>query len=154
MLFRSLDPAQGERVDDLELLDRHEIIDALTLCGVEVDARIGALLAGFPIDYSHAQYTETWVRTLYAQLPDCAPWRLAAAYRDWQDERRAARRPADEPVALFGLKGLNQQSRPMVGLDAPDGPPRLTMLWTASNARLPRALWDRPADLTAELLDR
>ncbi|HTJ31853.1 MAG TPA: hypothetical protein VL738_01355 [Dactylosporangium sp.] len=136
-----------------ELLARHELIDAFTLCGVEVDAEIGALLSGYPIDYSHARYTETWVRVLYTQLPDCAPWRLAAAYRAWQDERREARRPADEPIALFGLKGLNQQSRPMVALDARNGPPRLTMIWTASNARLTRALWDCPADLTASLLD-
>src|SRR5690349_4378753 len=52
----------------LDLLDRHAFADALTLCGVEVDAELSALLAGYPISYSYARYTETWVRTLYGQL--------------------------------------------------------------------------------------
>ncbi|MEV8516795.1 hypothetical protein [Dactylosporangium sp. NPDC051484] len=134
------------------LLDRHALADALTLCGVDVDAELAALLAGYPISYRHAQYTDTWVKTLYEQLRDCAPWRLAAAYRVWQDERRSARRPAGEPIALFGLKGLNQQAKPMVAVETRDGVCRLRMIWSGSNARLTRALWECPADLNAELL--
>ncbi|WP_436535021.1 hypothetical protein [Actinoplanes sp. HUAS TT8] len=130
-----------------ELLDRHAIADALTLSGVEVDPDLAALLDGYPISYSYARYTETWVRSLYDQLAGSAPWRLAGAFRSWQDERRAAGRSPQHEVALFGLKGLNQQSKPMVALGAPGGVCRLTMIWTASNARLPRALWELPPDL-------
>jgi hypothetical protein len=134
------------------LLDRHAPAEALTLCGVEVDTDLAALLAGYPTSYLHARYTDTWVGRLYEQLQVCAPWRLAAAYQVWQDERRAARRPADEPIALFGLKGLNQQAKPMVAVQVRDGVPRLRMVWSASNARLTRALWECPADLEAVLL--
>ncbi|MFI1995615.1 hypothetical protein [Actinoplanes sp. NPDC020271] len=130
-----------------DLLDQHAIADALTLSGVEVDPDLGALLDGFPISYTSARYTETWVRSLYAQLAGSAPWRFADGFRAWQDERREAGRSPQYEVALFGLKGLNQQSRPMVALSAPHGVCRLTMIWSASNARLPRALWERPADL-------
>jgi hypothetical protein len=35
----------------------------------------------------------------------------------------------------------------MVALTAEGGVPRLTMIWSASNARLPRALWELPPDL-------
>lgn len=133
------------------LLDRNELAEALTRCDVEVDADLAALLDGYPISYQYARYTDTWVKTLYEQLRDCAPWRLAAAYQVWQDERRAARRPAGEPIALFGLKGLNQAARPMVALDTRDGVCRLAMTWSGSNARLARALWECPADLRAAL---
>jgi hypothetical protein len=137
----------------VELLDRHELAGALALCGVEVDTDLAALLAGYPISYLHARYTDTWVGRLYEQLQNCAPWRLAAAYQIWLEERRAAvRRAAEEPVGLFGLKGLNQAAKPMVGLQARDGVPRLSMIWSGSNARLPRALWECPADLRAALL--
>jgi hypothetical protein len=61
-------------------------------------------------------------------------------------------RPSGEPISLFGLKGLNQQGKPMVAIEIHHGVPRLVMHWTASNARLPRALWERPADLDAALL--
>jgi hypothetical protein len=137
----------------MELLDRHAVTDALTLCGVDVDSDLSALLNGYPISYRNARYTDTWVGRLYEQLQGSAPWRLATGYRIWQAERRSARRPADEPIALFGLKGLNQQAKPMVALELHDGVPRLTMIWSASNARLPRALWERPADLEAALLN-
>jgi hypothetical protein len=62
------------------------------------------------------------------------------------------RRPTGEPIALFGLKGMNQQSKPMVGLDCGNGAPRLSMIWTASNVRLTHELWQCPADLEAELV--
>jgi hypothetical protein len=39
-----------------------------------------------------------------------------------------------------------------VGVEMRDRVPRLVMTWTGSNARLPRALWERPADLEATLL--
>ncbi|BCY08369.1 hypothetical protein L3i22_034570 [Actinoplanes sp. L3-i22] len=130
-----------------DLLERNALTDALTLSGVEVDGDLAALLLGYPISYSFARYTETWVRTLYDQLAGCAPWRFAAAFRAWQDERRTAGRTPQHEVALFGLKGLNQQSKPMVALTAEGGVSRLTMIWSASNARLPRALWELPADL-------
>jgi hypothetical protein len=136
----------------VELLDRHELADALARCGVEVDTNLAALLDGYPISYQYAQYTDTWVKSLYEQLRNCAPWRLAAGYQVWQDERRAARRPVGEPIALFGLKGLNQSAKPMVGIYARDGACRLAMIWSGSNARLTRALWECPADLRAELL--
>ncbi|GFJ88527.1 hypothetical protein Prum_021690 [Phytohabitans rumicis] len=135
----------------LALLDRHALADALTRCGVDVDTRLAALLDGYPISYQYARYTDTWVKTLYEQLRTCAPWRLAAAYQVWQDERQTARRPAAEPIALFGLKGLSQSVKPMVALDTRDGACRLTMTWSGSNARLTRALWECPADLKAEL---
>jgi hypothetical protein len=40
----------------------------------------------------------------------------------------------------------------MVALELRDGLPRLVMIWSGSNARLPRTLWERPADLEATLL--
>ncbi|MGN9908863.1 hypothetical protein ACTMTJ_15075 [Phytohabitans sp. LJ34] len=135
-----------------DLLDQHALADALIRCGVEVDTDLAALLDGYPISYEYARYTDTWVKTLYEQLRNCAPWRLATAYQVWRQERQAARRPVTEPIALFGLKGLNQSTKPMVALYAPDGSPRLTMAWSGSNARLPRALWECPADLSAALL--
>jgi hypothetical protein len=131
------------------LLDRHELTDALTLCGVDVDHDLATLLAGYPISYQYARYTDTWVARLYEQLPLCAPWRLATALRTWQDERQ---RPVKDPVPLFGLKGLNQSAKPMVGFAVRDGVPRLVMTWTGSNARMPRTLWERPPDLEAALL--
>jgi len=136
----------------VDLLDRHALTDALTLCGVDVDSDLAALLAGYPINYRYSRYTDTWVRTLYEQLRGCAPWRLATAYRVWREERRAVRRPADEPIALFGLKGLNQQVKPMVAVESAGGVCRLTMAWSGSNARLTRALWECPPDLRADLL--
>ncbi|WP_426503575.1 hypothetical protein ACPPVO_38950 [Dactylosporangium sp. McL0621] len=135
----------------VSLLDRHAPAEALASCGVELDEDLKALLAGYPITYGFARHTETWVKRLYEQLQLCAPWRLAAAYEVHQDERRAVRRPTGEPIALFGLKGMNQQSKPMVGLDCGNGAPRLSMIWTASNVRLPHELWQCPADLEAEL---
>ncbi|MEO3777481.1 hypothetical protein ABGB16_11660 [Micromonospora sp. B11E3] len=119
---------------------------------MDVDTDLAALLAGYPIRYQYSRYTGKWVGRLYEQLQNCAPWRLATAYQVWQDERRAARRPADEPIALFGLTGLNQQARPMVAIESREGTPRLRMIWSASNARLTRALWECPADLNAALL--
>lgn len=134
------------------LLDRYALTDALTLCGVDVDADLGALLGGYPISYQLARYTDTWVTRMYDQLQNCAPWRLAAAYRVWQQERPATRRQGDEPIALFGLKGLNQQAKPMVAVEMRGGVPRLVMIWSGSNVRLPRTVWERPADLEAALL--
>ncbi len=135
----------------VDLLDRHALADALTLCGVDVDDRLAALLDGYQINYDYARYTETWVARLYEQLPNCAPWRLAAACEVWQAER-PPRRPWNDPIPLFGLKGLNVSAKPMVGVQMRDGVTRLVMTWTGSNARMPRALWERPADLEAALL--
>ena len=129
----------------------HALTDALTLCGVDIDADLAALLAGYPISYPLAQYTDTWVTRMYDQLRNCAPWRLAAAYRGWQNERPATRRLGDGPIALFGLKGLNQQAKPMVAVEL-RGVPRLVMIWSGSNVRLPRTRWERPVDLEAALL--
>ncbi|WP_162907510.1 hypothetical protein [Allorhizocola rhizosphaerae] len=138
----------------VDLLDQGALTDALTLCGVDVDTRLAALLAGYPISYEYARYTDGWVNRLYEQLPNCAPWRLAAAHRVWEAQRDPIRRrrPTGEPIVLFGLKGLNRSAKPVVSLETRDGVPRLIMDWTASNARLPRALWERPVDLDAALL--
>ncbi|WP_432994686.1 hypothetical protein [Dactylosporangium sp. CA-233914] len=144
-------PDAGSARPVVSLLDRHAPAEAFARCGVELDEELTALLAGYPVTYGLAQHTETWVKRLYEQLQLCAPWRLAAAYEVHQEERRSVRRPTGEPIALFGLKGLNQQSKPMVGLDAPDGTARLSMIWSASNVRLSRELWQCPADLEAEL---
>jgi hypothetical protein len=144
-------PDAGTARPVVDLLDRNATAEAFARCGVELDEELTALLAGYPIAYGLARHTETWVKRLYEQLQLCAPWRLAAAYEVYQDERRAARRPGGEPIVLFGLKGMNQQSKPMVALDAYDGAPRLSMIWTASNARLTRELWECPADLAAGL---
>ncbi|GGM67934.1 hypothetical protein ACFFX1_46660 [Dactylosporangium sucinum] len=135
---RTVPPGEGGLSADGRMWVRDVDLD-YELSGDE----LAALLGGYPIDYRHARYTETWVRTLHEQLRDCAPWRLATAYRVSQPGK---------PIPLFGLKGMNHQVKPMVALDAPDGVPRLTMHWTGSNARLSRALWEIPADLRAALL--
>jgi hypothetical protein len=135
-----------------ELLDAHELAEALSMASVEVDDDLARLLDGYPTRYRRARYTDAWVGRLYAELRVSAPWRFAAAYQIWQRERRALRRPADAPVVLFGLTGLNQASKPAVALGQRHGVPRLEMVWTASNARLPRALWERPPDLEAALV--
>jgi hypothetical protein len=134
-----------------ELLDAHEIAAALDAAGVRVDDDLAALLDGFPTRYLRAAHTDAWVAALYTQLARSAPWRFAAAYDTWRRERTGLRRPAAGPVPLCGLTGLNQQRRPMLALDLAGGAPRLRMVWTGSNARLSRALWERPADLDAAL---
>jgi hypothetical protein len=134
------------------LLDQHAVAEALTVAGVDVDTDIAALLAGYPTCYLRAEHTDTWVNRLYGQLQNSAPWRFAAAYRIWQRERQTASRRVSRPIALFGLRGLNQQRKPMVALELRDGTPCLLMVWSGSNSRLPRTLWERPADLEATLL--
>jgi hypothetical protein len=136
----------------VSLLDRHAMAEALTVAGVDVDPGIAALLAGHPTSYLRAEHTGTWVRRLYGQLQNSAPWRFADACRAWQQERQTAGRAASPPIALFGLRGLNQQRKPMAALELHDGMPRLCMMWSGSNARLPRTLWERPADLDEALL--
>ncbi|GAA4443605.1 hypothetical protein GCM10023170_020180 [Phytohabitans houttuyneae] len=133
------------------LLDAHEVGPALEAAGVRVDDDVAALLDGFPTRYLRAAYTDAWVTTLYTQLARSAPWRFATAYETWQRERAGLGRPAAGPVPLCGLTGLNQQRRPMLALDLAGGAPWLRMVWTGSNARLSRALWERPADLDAAL---
>ena len=39
----------------------------------------------------------------------------------------------------------------MLALDLAGSQPELRMVWTGSNARLPRVLWERPVDLDAAL---
>ncbi len=133
------------------LLDAHRLADALAAAGVRMDADLAALLDGYPTRYLRAHYTQTWVRRLYEELRQAAPWRLAAALGTWQAERHALGRAANGPVVLFGLGGLNQQRRPSVALACPAGIPELRMVWTASNAVLSRSLWQRPPDLDAAL---
>jgi hypothetical protein len=132
----------------VELLDRNAVAEALTVCGVAVSPSVAALLDGYPISYGYTRYTDTWVGRLYEELPRSAPWRLAHAYQVCRSYR-----PAGEPLPLFGLKGMDQQAKPVLAVYAPDGVPTLTLTWTASNARVPRTLWERPADLTAALLE-
>jgi hypothetical protein len=133
------------------LLDTHDVAAALEAAGVRADPDVAGLLDGFPTRYLRAAYTDAWVAALYGGLARSAPWRFAAAYETWRRERAARGRPAGGPVPLFGLTGLNQQRRPMLALDLRGGVPELRMVWTGSNARLPRALWERPADLDAAL---
>jgi hypothetical protein len=133
------------------LLDAYDVAAALEAAGVRVDDDVAGLLDGFPTRYLRAAYTDTWVAALYGGLARSAPWRFAAAYEAWHRERAALGRPAGGAVPLFGLTGLNQQRRPMLALDLRGGAPELRMVWTGSNARLSRALWERPADLDAAL---
>ena len=133
------------------LLDAYDVAGALEAAGVRVDGEVAGLLEGFPTRYLRAAHTDTWVAALYAGLVRSAPWRFAAAYDAWRRERAALGRPAGGPVPLFGLTGLNQQRRPMLALDLRGDAPELRMVWTGSNARLSRALWERPADLDAAL---
>jgi hypothetical protein len=134
-----------------ERLDAHDLAGALEAAGVRVDDDVAGLLDGFPTRYLRAAYTDTWVAALYTQLTRSAPWRFAAAYDTWRRERTGLGRPATGPVPLCGLTGLNQQRRPMLALDLPGGVPCLRMVWTGSNVRLSRALWERPVDLDATL---
>jgi hypothetical protein len=151
-------PAQRWQLDQPDasravaaLLDAHRLADALAAAGVRVDADLAALLDGYPTRYLRARYTERWVRRLYQELRQAAPWRLAAALGTWQAERHALGRAANQPVVLFRLGGLNQQRRPSVALACPAGIPELRMVWTGSNAVLSRSLWQRPPDLDAAL---
>jgi hypothetical protein len=145
-------PDAGHARPIVGLLDQHDVATALTLAGVDVDTDIATLLAGYPTCYLRAGHTDTWVKRLYSQLEHCAPWRFATAYRTWQQQHQTASGPVTRPIALFGLRGLNQARRPMVALELRDGIPRLLVMWSGSNARLPRTLWERPADLDAALL--
>lgn len=135
----------------VELLRDNQAAEALTLAGVDVDRDIGTLLAGYPTRHLRVEYTATWVTRLHDQLRGAAPWRFATAYRVWQRERQQAKRPDTDPVILFGLKGLSQTRKPVVALEIYDGVPRLVMAWSGSNFRVPRTLWERPADLEAAL---
>ncbi len=156
--YRDAPSAERWQVDDpdeirscVELLDGHAVAEALAGASVAVDDDIAALLDGYPTRYLRARYTDVWVRTLYRELVTSAPWRFGWAYQVWRRERTQLGRPSNRPVVLCGLTGLNQLKRPTLALVERDGRPRLEMLWTASNARLPRALWQRPADLEAAL---
>lgn len=142
-------PEEARPVTDL--LDAYQVAAALDTAGVRVDDDVAALLDGFPTRYLRAAHTDAWVAALYTQLARSAPWRFAAAYDTWRRERASLGRPAAGPVPLCGLTGLNQQRRPMLALDTAGGAPLLRMVWTGSNARLSRALWERPADLDAAL---
>ncbi|MDQ7903871.1 hypothetical protein RB614_04970 [Phytohabitans sp. ZYX-F-186] len=142
-------PEQARPLTDL--LDAYDLGAALEAAGVRVDGDVAALLDGFPTRYLRAAHTDAWVAALYTGLARSAPWRFAAAYDTWRRERAGLGRPATGPIPLFGLTGLNQQRRPMLALDHRGGVPELRMVWTGSNARLSRALWERPADLDAAL---
>ncbi|MBV1856166.1 hypothetical protein [Catellatospora tritici] len=134
-----------------EALRRGEVPQALAMSGVRVDDQLSSLLAGRPSRAFRAELTDTWVHGLYQGLGDSAPWRLGHAYRVWRDGRTALGLPVREPVVLFGLGGLGQQRKPKVALDLVGDEPRLRLVFSGSNAVLPRALWTVPADLAARL---
>jgi len=132
-------------------LRRAAVGEALAEAGVQVDDQIGKLLGGNPNRAFRAELTETWVSSLYAGLADVAPWRLSAAYQIWREGRMALGLPTREPVVLFGLGGVGAQRKPKVALDLDDHGPVLRLIFTGSNALLPRSLWTVPADLAAHL---
>jgi hypothetical protein len=140
------DPAAAAAYTDL--LDRHQISDALERAGASVDTDLAALLSGYPTRYLRAEHTDVWVRRLYEGLRQSAPWRFAAALETHRLERHALGRPAHQPIVLFRLGGLNQQRRPCVALGEHAQIPTLCMVWTGSNAVLSRSLWERPPELT------
>ena len=72
-----------------------------------------------------------------------APWRFAAAYAAWLDERGGHPKPA----AMFGLKGLTQSRKPKVALDRTLSGLILRLEFSGGNLILSRALWTVPADL-------
>lgn len=154
----STPPVRRWQVDDaeaarpvLDALRRGAVPDALRAAGVDVDDQVGRLLAGEPTRLFRAALTDVWVARLYAGLADSAPWRFTEAYRSWAAQRRGQKLPVRGPVNLFGLGGLNQQRRPQVALDLAGETPVLRLVFSGSNAVLPRSLWTVPADLSAAL---
>lgn len=143
------DPSSAAPV--VESLSRGAVAEALTRCGVRVDESLANLLAGIPARLSLAEYTQKWVTSLSDGLAGSAPWRFAAAYGAWRDERRSFDLPAAGPVVLFGLKGMKQARKPKVALDEQDGTPILRLIFSGSNAVLPDALWKLPPDLAAAI---
>ena len=96
---------------------------ALDECGVLTDPETSRLLAGEPTRLFRAELTGKWVASLHAGLADAAPWRLAAAYQAWREDRDALGLRTTRPVTLFGLGGIRQARKPKVALDlTPAGP--------------------------------
>lgn len=124
---------------------------ALDACGVLADPSISKLLDGEPTRMFRAHLTEKWVTSLYAGLADAAPWRLAAAYHTWRQDRDALGLRTTEPVTLFGLGGMSQARKPKVALDLTPAGPVLRFRFTGGNAVLPQSLWTIPPDLEAAL---
>jgi hypothetical protein len=124
---------------------------ALDKCGVLADPEISRLLAGEPTRMFRAELTEKWVASLHAGLADAAPWRFAAAYQAWREDRDALGLRTTRPVTLFGLGGMRQARKPKVALDLTPAGPMLRFRYTGGSAVLPRALWTIPPDLEAAL---
>ena len=137
----------AEAAPAFEALRNGRMAEALARCGVHADPQITRLLAGEPTRLYRAGLTATWVATLYAGLADAAPWRLAAAHRQWREGRQALGLAARHPIPLFGLGGMTQARKPKVALDATADGPLLRLYYTGGSAVLPRSLWTLPADL-------
>jgi hypothetical protein len=146
---------QVDRPDDVApvvaAVRRSAWSEAFDAAGVRVESDLLRILAGVPHRHLRAEVTGTWVTNLYTGFTDLAPWRLAAAYRTWHDERTRHGLTTRDPVVLFGLGGLGTARKPKVALGAEAGQPLLRLTYTGGNAVLPHALWTVPADLAAHL---
>jgi hypothetical protein len=119
----------------LRLQDQGQLTQAMAEARIGVEEVLGRLLTGLPAYYGLRHLTEKWTARAAEVVRDVAPWRLARLGPDLR------------PTRLAGLGGLNQQRRPGVFLAVEHGRPRLSVEWSASNAVVPAAMWERPADL-------
>ena len=133
-----------------ELLDHGQITAALEMWKIELDDRLARLLRGEPVQFGLREQTAVWSRRARDALGGSAPWLLAHAAERNQLVRqiwaRTGRHRPCRPLRLFGLGVQNQQRRPGVFLVRSGERIRLTLDWSASNARVPATAWVRPVD--------
>lgn len=142
-------PAQA--APGFDALRRGALAEAFALAGVQVDDHIAKLLDGRPNLLSRCELTATWVAALYDGLAEVAPWRLAQAGRSWQEGRAALGLPARGSIVLFGLGGMGRLRKPKIALELRGDTAVLRLVFSGSNAVLPRSLWTVPADLAGHL---
>jgi hypothetical protein len=110
--------------------------DAMSPWGVTLGDTLNKILAAEPLGHLYRDLTAGWATVAAEQLGGCAPWRLALL-------------ATQKSIRLFGLGGMNVQSKPGVFLRLRDGQPRLDYGASASNLRLAREEWERPLDFEA-----
>lgn len=115
--------------------------EAFALFGVEADEDVWGVLNGQAPYPSYEDRADVWADVMRLAFQRCAPWRLRGALA----AANAGRRPAAR--RLFALPGQAQARKVSLLLTADGDVPRFILDGTASNARLPVTLWQRPLEL-------
>src|SRR5262249_4861552 len=135
--------SQPERIAFCTALqDDGRFEEALRVAGVEMDDELSKLLDGDlrkfarGCDYPPAEARPARAEKLRRAVWEAAPWRFAPAL---------AEGPV-KPRRLFIFPGSKYAMKPVLAL-IPPGPPRLQVVFTASNTVIPETWWKRPVEL-------